>query len=72
MHFKDCRRAVGSLAGFVSLLDGDVNYPAVMEAFRGIGYDGWCGGELGVTAHYPEVTLAYASAAMDKIFGKGE
>jgi L-ribulose-5-phosphate 3-epimerase len=40
VHLKDFRVAVGNLDGFVDLLSGDVNYPAVMRAFREIGYDG--------------------------------
>jgi L-ribulose-5-phosphate 3-epimerase len=40
VHLKDFRVAVGNLDGFVDLLSGDVNYPAVMRAFGGIGYDG--------------------------------
>ena len=38
VHFKDYRRADGTLDGFVGLLEGDVNYPAVMEAFSSAGH----------------------------------
>jgi len=40
VHLKDFRVQVGNLDGFVDLLSGDVNFPAVMEAFRAIGYRG--------------------------------
>ncbi len=40
VHLKDFRINVGNLEGFVDLLDGDVDYPAVMRAFRDIGYRG--------------------------------
>ena len=40
VHLKDFRVSVGNLEGFVDLLSGDVNYPAVMKAFAKIGYDG--------------------------------
>lgn len=40
VHFKDFKREVGTLDGFCDLLEGDVNYPAVMEALREVGYDG--------------------------------
>ncbi len=40
VHLKDFRVAVGNLDGFVDLLSGDVNYPAVMRSFRASGYDG--------------------------------
>ena len=39
-HLKDFRVNVGNLDGFVDLLAGDVNYPAVMRAFQSIGYAG--------------------------------
>jgi L-ribulose-5-phosphate 3-epimerase len=40
VHLKDYRRPVGSVDGFVEILSGDVNWPAVMQALRAIGYDG--------------------------------
>ncbi len=68
VHFKDYKRAVGSLDGFVDLLAGDVNYPAVMEAFEKIGYDNWVTGEMiPAYAHYPETILFNTSNSMDKI-----
>jgi hypothetical protein len=41
VHLKDFRRAVGTLAGFVPLGDGDADWPAVIAALRAVGYDGW-------------------------------
>jgi L-ribulose-5-phosphate 3-epimerase len=40
VHLKDFRVSVGNLDGFVDLLSGDVDYPAVMCALRQTGYDG--------------------------------
>jgi hexulose-6-phosphate isomerase len=40
VHLKDFRMAVGNLDGFVDLLSGNVDFPAVMCAFQQIGYDG--------------------------------
>jgi len=40
VHCKDFRRNVGNLDGFVQLLEGDVDYPAVMSALRDTGYVG--------------------------------
>ena len=39
-HCKDYRMSVDNINGFTNLLDGDVNYPAVMAAIRDIGFDG--------------------------------
>jgi L-ribulose-5-phosphate 3-epimerase len=40
VHFKDFKVGIGNLGGFVDLLRGDVNFPAVMAALRQVGYDG--------------------------------
>ena len=68
VHFKDYRRAVGSLDGFVDLLAGDVNWKAVRAAFREVGYDGWVTGEmLPPYSQYPEAILFNTSFSLDKI-----
>ncbi len=70
VHFKDYRRAAGDLHGFVDLLAGEVNWPAVMEQFKNIGYDGWVTAEmLPPYTHYPEAILYNTSTAMDYIIG---
>ncbi len=70
IHFKDFRRAVGTAEGFVDLLEGDVDWPAVMAAIGAIGYDGPVVAEMiPLYRHYPEVRVANASRAMDAIMG---
>lgn len=71
VHFKDYRIAAGGLHGFVDLLAGDVNYPAVMAALADIGYDGWVSAEMipGYT-HYPDTLIYNTSRAMDRILGR--
>ena len=68
VHFKDYRETAGGLHGFVDLLAGDVNYPAVMDALLEIGYDDWVSAEM-IPAYknYPETILYNTSLAMDKI-----
>lgn len=39
---------------FVALLTGSVDYPRVVNALRGVGYDGYLTAELAVYAQYPE------------------
>lgn len=72
VHVKDYRRAVGSVDGFVDLLSGDVNWPAVMSALRSIGYDGWVAAEMippvPFYKHSPETLIDNTSRAMDNIF----
>lgn len=67
VHFKDYRFSAGTGSGFVDLLSGDVDYPAVMKAFEAVGYDGWVTGELTPYPQYPEVFLQTASQVMDCI-----
>lgn len=68
VHFKDYRRSVGGLDGFVDLLAGDVNWPAVMAALRAAGYEGWANGEMCPTYRYYTSQMIYnCSAAMDCI-----
>ena len=74
VHFKDYRRDVGSAAGFVDLLSGDVNYPAVVEGLKNVGYDGYVIAEMVPPSpfykYYPEQLIYNTSASMDKILGK--
>lgn len=71
IHFKDFRRAVGTAEGFVDLLEGDVNWPAVMAAIEEVGYDGPVVAEMiPQYRHYPEVRVANTSRAMDAILGR--
>lgn len=71
VHFKDYRRQAGGLHGFVDLLAGDVDYPAVMAALSEIGYDGYVTAEMiPPYAHYSEQIIYNTSAAMDAILGR--
>ena len=68
VHFKDFRRAVGTVEGFVDLLEGDVNFPAVMQAISEIGYTGPVVAELiPLYKTYPAVRCHITSIAMDAI-----
>ncbi len=72
VHFKDYRRAVGSVDGFCDLLSGDIDWPAVMAALRTLGYDGWVAAEMippvPFYKHAPETLIHNTSRAMDSIF----
>ncbi len=71
IHFKDFRKSVGTLDGFVDLLEGDVNWPEVMAAIGEIGYEGPVVAEMiPCYAHYPMVRIANTSNAMDAILGR--
>ncbi|WP_020620915.1 sugar phosphate isomerase/epimerase family protein [Paenibacillus daejeonensis] len=71
VHFKDYRRQAGGLHGFVDLLAGDVDYPAVMQALRGIGYDNYVTAEMiPPYTHHSEQIIYNTSASMDAILGR--
>ena len=72
VHFKDFETDVGTLEGFTELLNGDVDYPAVMAALRDVGYDGWCTAEIGPRNHWPDSVLQATSEAMRLIFAVNE
>ena len=71
VHFKDYRRAIGTVHGFVDLLSGDVNWPEVMRELRAANYAGWVAAEMIPPApfyrHCPEVLIHNTSRAMDAI-----
>ncbi|MGI5819828.1 MAG: sugar phosphate isomerase/epimerase family protein [Armatimonadota bacterium] len=51
VHVKDFNTTTRQ---FVALLTGDVDYPRVVNALRGVGYDGWLTAELSRYSQYPE------------------
>lgn len=71
VHLKDYRRAVGSVDGFVEILSGDVNWPAVMSELCAIGYKGWLTAEMIPPVPFykfsPETLLFNTSRAMDAL-----
>lgn len=71
VHLKDYRRNVGGVDGFVDLLAGDVNWPEVVAALRGIEYESWVTAEMIPPAPFytyaPEVLIANTGRAMDAI-----
>jgi len=73
IHFKDFRRAVGTLDGFVHLLEGDVDYPTLMQALKGIRYNGYVTAEIFPYGHALwESQIWTTSRAMDYILGRAK
>ncbi len=71
IHLKDFRRAIGNLNGFVDLLEGDVNWSAVIDALREVGYDSYLTAEMMPPyPHHPEALIYNTSIAMDRILGR--
>lgn len=69
IHFKDFKLAGrGEPARFADLLEGDVNWKAVMAALVKVGYNGFISPEIGRNPSQPG-QLKQVSAALDKILG---
>ena len=59
-----------SLESFRTLLDGTTNWPAVMEAFDGIGYDGYLTFEyFHPFQHHPEALIYQTGDSLDRLLG---
>ena len=67
IHAKDYRAGVGTLDGFVMLLEGSVDWPGVMSALREVGYDGALTAEYWPYPHGLEVTLQHVRASLKAI-----
>lgn len=73
VHFDNFRGEVGNITGFTRhLLDGDVNWPAIMSALRDINYDGWVTAEITPPApYYPQKVIYDIASTMDWIIAGG-
>ena len=70
VHLKDFRRAVGTVEGFVSLLEGDVDWPEVMAALDEIAFDGFLTAEVFPYRHHGDAVLLHTSETMDRLMGR--
>ena len=60
-----------SLETFRPLLDGTTDWPAVMEGFDAIGYDGYVTFEyFHPYLHYPEALVHQTSDSLDRMLGR--
>jgi hexulose-6-phosphate isomerase len=70
VHVKDFRTNCGNFDGFVDLLCGDVNFPAVTKALDEVGYDGYVIAEIGAYKTYTDQLIWNTSASLGRILGK--
>ncbi|MCX7824458.1 MAG: sugar phosphate isomerase/epimerase, partial [Verrucomicrobiae bacterium] len=68
VHIKDFKPVIGNINGFCNLLDGDVNWKAVMAELRALRYDGLCTVEVPAYRQSPEGCLRDWSSKLDQIF----
>jgi hexulose-6-phosphate isomerase len=68
VHVKDFRTEVGTLHGFTGLLQGDVDWPAVVAALKDIGYTSYLTAEVLPAYRYHSDRLIFeCAAAMDAL-----
>lgn len=67
VHAKDFRASAGNFDGFVMLMEGDVNWPAVTAALTEIGFDGALTAEYGPYPHSLEVMLRHVQTSLEAI-----
>jgi hexulose-6-phosphate isomerase len=73
VHLKEYSKKVHefNLHAFRLLLDGTTNWPAVMEAFDGVGYRGWLTFEYFTPfPHHHEAIVYHTSDALDRLLGR--
>lgn len=68
VHVKDYRYYPGGRNSYVDLLSGDVNFPAVEQALREIGFDGYCLAETTPYKYYNEQQIKNTAASIKTIF----
>ncbi len=67
VHVKDFKIDVGNRHGFVTLLQGDVDWKAVRQSLRTVGYDSYLSAEIQLHKEFPEKSLLDISTSLDTI-----
>ena len=67
VHVKDFKVQVGNMDGFVTLLQGDVDWKAVSQSLRTVGYDSYLSAEIPLHPVFPEKSLLDISTSLDTI-----
>ncbi len=74
VHLKEYSKLAGTeftLESFRPLLDGTTNWPAVLEAFAAIGYDGYLTFEyFHPYPHWPEALIYHTADSLDRMLGR--
>ncbi|NLD87010.1 MAG: sugar phosphate isomerase/epimerase [Clostridiales bacterium] len=68
IHVKDFHRTSRNAGTFVNLLEGSINWKAVMESLRAAGYDGYITAELGIISAAPYFLYEITSRALEIMF----
>lgn len=68
VHVKDFRTSIGNIQGFTNLLQGNVDWVAVREALKSIGYDDTITAEIGGYSTLPDLGMRHAADTLKRIF----
>lgn len=71
IHVKDYKREVGTLHGFTTLLQGDVNWPNVFNSLQEIEYQGYITAEVMPPTYLVEKHIYDLSASIEAIIRGG-
>ena len=69
VHIKDFDTAIGNITGFKPLLQGEMDWSALMGSLKSVGYDSYLTAELSPYPTNPLQLIRDTSAAMDYILG---
>ena len=67
LHVKDFKNGIGNITGFTDLLLGDLNWHALNESLKEVGYDGYMTIEIPYYPLAPELFLKQESEKLDCI-----
>jgi len=67
IHVKDVRKGVAGVDAILAPGEGDVDWPAVMQALRDVGYDGYLTVEVPPRKHLPQSFVSALSTLLDGI-----
>jgi L-ribulose-5-phosphate 3-epimerase len=59
---------VGNITGFTNILEGDVNWIAVRDALRAVGYDDVVTAEIAGYKTLPELGIKHSGESLKRIF----
>jgi len=69
IHVKDVRKGVAGIDAILAPGEGDVDWPAVMQALMDVGYDGYLTVEVPPRKHLPQTFVRALSIMLDGILG---
>ena len=67
VHVKDFRTEVGNIRGFTSLFEGDMDWVALVESLKSVGYDSYLTAELSPYRYQPEMLVTDTAEKLRRV-----